>query len=154
VILLLSGIGGLAGSMSVPAIRRRLSEQELIFAALVVTAVGALVVGLIGGRWPQPALAFVVGMASTGAKPAFDSIVQRFVPPAALGRSFARFETRLQLCWVVAGLVAVLVSFPFGAGDVLIAITAGLAAGFHWSMRHALLPGENRRAERPASGAT
>ncbi|HEV8065641.1 MAG TPA: MFS transporter, partial [Acidimicrobiales bacterium] len=155
-ILGVSGIGGLAGSMAVPRIRKRLSEQQLIFGALVLTAVVALAVALIGNLWPQPILAFAMGMASTGAKPAFDSLGQRFVPPAALGRSFARFETQLQLCWVVAALVAVIVRFPFADGDVLIAITAALAAAFHWSMRHAILPAaasSQQRAERSVSGS-
>jgi hypothetical protein len=153
-ILAASGIGGLAGSLSVPLVRRRLSEQQVIFAALVLTSVTALVAGLIGAQWPQIFLAYVVGLASTGAKPAFDSIGQRNVAPAALGRAFARFETQLQLCWVLAALVAVLISFQFAAGDVLISVTAALAAAFHWSMRHTLLPAEvgasGRRAERTA----
>ncbi len=154
-ILGVSGVGGLVGSMSVPKFRRRLSEQQIIFGALVLTAVTALVVAFLGHLWPQPILAFVMGMASTGAKPAFDSLGQRYVPPAALGRSFARFETQLQLCWVVAALVAVVVSFPFADGDVLIAVTAALAAAFHWSMRHAILPTgtTGHQAERPLSGS-
>jgi MFS family permease len=151
-ILGVSGVGGLVGSMAVPRIRRRLSEQQLIFAALVVTSVVALGVALIGHLWPQPILAFAMGMSSTGAKPAFDSLGQRFVPPAALGRAFARFETQLQLCWVVAALVAVIVRFPFADGDVLISITAALAAAFHWSMRHAILPAA--AAGQQATGGT
>jgi hypothetical protein len=84
----------------------------------------------------QPILAFVVGVASTGAKPAFDSIAQTYVAPAALGRAFARFETQLQLCWVASALIAVLVSFKFASGDILIAAACAVAAAFHYSMRH------------------
>jgi MFS family permease len=135
-ILLTSGIGGLAGSMAISTVRRRLSEQQIILAALVVTAVVGVVVAVIGTLWAQPILSFVVGLASTGAKPAFDSIAQTHVPPAALGRAFARFETQLQLCWVGSALIAVLVSFRFPAGDVLIAAACAIAAAFNFSMRH------------------
>ncbi len=139
-ILLASGVGGLAGSMAVPSIRRRLSEQQILLAALVLTTVVGVVVGIVGTRGVQPVLAFVVGAASTGAKSAFDSIAQAYVAPAALGRAFARFETQLQLCWVGCALIAVLVSFKFASGDILIAAASAIAAAFHYSMRHAFLP--------------
>jgi len=125
--------------MSVPLIRRYLSEQQLLSAALIVTAVIAVVIAILGTLWAQAILAFAVGLSSTGAKPAFDSIAQTYVPPAALGRSFARFETQLQLCWVGSALIAVLVSFKFASGDVLIAAACAIAAAFHYSMRHTFM---------------
>jgi hypothetical protein len=149
-ILLASGIGGLAGSMAVPSVRRRLSEQQIILAALVLTTIVGVIVAILGTLWAQPILAFVVGVASTGAKPAFDSIAQTYVPPAALGRAFARFETQLQLCWVGSALIAVLVSsFRFASGDVLIAAACAIAAAFHYSMRHSFVQrdGVRRSAE-------
>lgn len=153
-ILLMSGIGGLVGSMSVPVVRRQMSEQQLVLAALAITCVVAVGAGLIGRLWVQPILAYVVGMASTGAKPAFDSIAQTFVPPAALGRAFGRFETQLQLCWVACGTIAVLIPFKFQSGDILIAAACAIAAAFHWSMRHSFLrgrpPGPARRPNRPS----
>jgi hypothetical protein len=135
-ILLSSGVGGLVGSMSISTVRRRLTEQQIILVALVLTALVGAVVAVLGTLWAQPILAFVVGLASTGAKPAFDSIAQTYVPPAALGRAFARFETQLQLCWVGSALIAVLVSFRLPQGDVLIAAACAIAAAFHYSMRH------------------
>lgn len=138
-ILLTSGIGGLVGSMSVPTIRRFLSEQQLILVALAVTAAAGVLVALWGSIWAQPLLTLVVGYSSTAAKPAFDSIAQRYVPSAALGRAFARFETQLQLVWVLSALVAVLITrIPFRAGDLLVAAACGIAAVFHLSMRHSL----------------
>ncbi len=136
-ILLASGIGGLSGSILVPIVRRHLSEQHLILAALLLTAVAAVLVGWSGRLVVQPLLAFVVGISSTGAKPAFDSIAQTYVPPAALGRAFARFETQLQLGWVLSALLAVIFSFQFRQGDILIASACAIAAVFHHSMRHA-----------------
>ncbi len=147
-ILLASGIGGITGSMSVPGLRRRLSEQQILLAALALTAVVGVIVGIIGVLAAQPLLAFVVGMASTGAKPAFDSIAQTYVPPAALGRAFARFETQLQLCWVASALVAVLVAFKFSAGDVLIAAACAIGGAFYYSMRHAFVRREGGHGSR------
>jgi len=148
-VLLTSGIGGLIGSMSVPSLRRVLTEQQLILGALVVTSVAGVLVALSGSIWAQPALTFVVGYSSTAAKPAFDSIAQRYVPPAVLGRAFGRFETQLQLVWVLSALVAVLVTrIPFRAGDLLVAAASAIAAAFHLSMRHSLRrrdPQEGRR---------
>jgi MFS family permease len=135
-IILATGLGGLAGSMAVSTVRRRLTEQQIILGALVVTALFGIIVAVLGSLWAQPILAFVVGLSSTGAKPAFDSIAQTYVPPAALGRAFARFETQLQLCWVGSALIAVLVSFKLASGDVLIAAACAIAAAFHYSMRH------------------
>ncbi len=137
-ILLASGVGGLVGSMLVPTLRRYLSEQQIIATALVLTAAISLLTGWGGTLTYQPFLAFVVGYASTGAKPAFDSIAQRYVPPAALGRAFARFETQLQLVWVVCALVAVVISFSLRSGDILIATACGVAAVFHFSLRRSL----------------
>ncbi|MGH9304141.1 MAG: MFS transporter, partial [Acidimicrobiales bacterium] len=137
-VLVASGVGGLAGSMSVPTVRRHLSEQQLILACLVLSAVAGVACGLSGALYVQPVLALVIGYSSTAAKPAFDSIAQQHVPPAALGRAFARFETQLQLVWVLSALVAVVISFPFRAGDVLIGAACAIAAVFHMSMRHSI----------------
>lgn len=138
VILLASGIGGLLGSLLVPRLRRRITEQQIIAAALALTALAGLVCGWAGTLSLQPLLALVVGCTTTGAKPAFDSIGQHYVPPAALGRAFARFETQLQLVWVLCALVAVVISFSFRAGDILIAVACAVAAIFHFSLRRTL----------------
>jgi thiol:disulfide interchange protein len=147
-ILLASGLGGLAGSMLVPTARRYLSEQQIISLALLVTAIAGLLTGWGGGLGLQPLLALVVGFSTTGAKPAFDSIAQRYVPPAALGRAFARFETQLQLAWVVCGLIAVIILFSLRAGDILIATACAVAAVFHFSLRRSLTRDSPDRSRR------
>jgi len=55
-------------------------------------------------------LAFVIGLAGGAGKPAFDALVQRYVPTAAHGSGLRRFETRLQLVWVIGALVPVWVA--------------------------------------------
>jgi MFS family permease len=121
-LLVASGAGSLLGSILVPRLRRYFSERSIIILALTLIAVGALGAGLIGGRWAQIVLTFVVGIGPTGAKASLDSIVQRQVPPALLGRTFGRIETRLQLVWVIASLCGVLITFPLRIGDGVVAV--------------------------------
>ncbi len=151
VVLFASGVGGITGSLLVPRLRRRISEPQIIAAALALTTLAGLLAGWAGALWSQPFLGLVVGCTVTGAKPAFDSIGQQYVPPAALGRAFARFETQLQLVWVLCALVAVVISFSFRAGDILIAVACAVAAIFHFSLRRSLgrhdrlIPGKRQR---------
>ncbi len=98
----------------------------------------AAVVALVGGIVIQALLAFVVGAASAASKPAFDALVQRYVPTAAQGRAFARFETRLQLVWVIGALVPVIVKLPLPAGDVVIAAVAAVTGLSYLTSRRAL----------------
>ena len=147
-VLLTSAIGSLLGSLLVPVLRRYLSEQQLILYSLTLSAFAGILVAVLGSLWAQPLLTFAVGFATTAAKPSFDSIAQRDVPPALLGRAFARFETQLQLVWVLCALLAVVVGLSLRAGDVLIGVTCAVAAGFHVSMRRAVVV----RASHAASG--
>jgi MFS family permease len=133
-----SGAGGLLGALMVPRLRRHTSEQGIILAALAAVFLTAVGAALSGSLWAEPLLTLVVGAASTTAKPSFDSLAQRYVPPDLLGRSFAGFETRLQLVWVISGLVAVLVAFALRPGDIVIAIGCSIAAVFYASMRRSL----------------
>lgn len=128
-LLVASGVGSLLGSIIVPRLRRYLSERQIIAAALVAIGVGAIAAFIFGGLWAQALLTFVVGVGPTSAKPALDSIVQRHVPPALLGRAFGRIETRLQLTWVLAALAGVVIPFPLRVGDAVVAVAALLAAG-------------------------
>lgn len=150
-LLLTSAIGSLLGSLLVPTLRRYLSEQQLILYSLMLSALVGVVVAIVGSLWVQPLLTLAIGFATTAAKPSFDSIAQRHVPPALLGRAFARFETQLQLVWVLCSLLAVLIEFPLRSGDVLIGVTCAVGAAFHVSMRRAVL--HSRLAERRASRA-
>ena len=87
----------------------------------------------------QGALAFVLGLSAAAGKPAFDALVQRYVPPEAQGRAFARFETRLQLVWVVGALLPVIAAMPFVAGDIVVAAVAAVAAATYMTGRQALV---------------
>ena len=110
-----------------PRLRKFFSEQQIIAIALGTLVVGALGAALLGGLLAQALLTLVVGIAPTSAKPALDSIAQRHVAPALLGRAFGRIETRLQLAWVAAALLAVIVPFALRVGDVAVACVSFLA---------------------------
>ncbi|MCU1493824.1 MAG: Major Facilitator Superfamily transporter [Acidimicrobiaceae bacterium] len=127
-LLVATGAGSLIGSMAVPRLRRYLSESRIIVGALISIVVGSLAAAAAGGLWAQALLTFVVGVGPTSAKPALDSIVQRHVPPVLLGRAFGRLETRLQLMWVLAALVAVIIPFSLQWGDIVIAVTCAIGA--------------------------
>ena len=58
---------------------------------------------------------------------AFDSIVQRDAPDANQGRAFAKFETRFQLSWAIAGVVPVLVTFPGRVAFLTVGLVGVLA---------------------------
>jgi methionyl-tRNA synthetase len=68
----------------------------------------------------------------------FDALVQRYVAPEAQGRAFSRFETRLQLVWVVGALIPVIAAMPFVAGDIVTAAVATVAAATYLTGRQAL----------------
>jgi hypothetical protein len=122
-----SAVGSLVGSLIVPRLRKFFSEQQIIAIALGTLVVGALGAALVGGLLAQALLTLVVGIAPTSAKPALDSIAQRHVAPALLGRAFGRIETRLQLAWVAAALLAVIVPFALRVGDLAVACVSFLA---------------------------
>jgi hypothetical protein len=92
-------------------------------AAVVVTLVAARYDGLLAAAL----VAATVAVVSTCGKLGFDSIVQRDAPDANRGRSFAKFEVRFQLVWVVGAMIPVVVSIPQQAGFLMVAGTAGFA---------------------------
>jgi hypothetical protein len=127
VLIVASAVGSLIGSLIVPRLRRYISARQIIIGALVAIVVGAVSTAIVGGLWAQAMLTFVVGIGPMSAKPALDSIVQSNVPASLLGRAFGRLETRLQLFWVVASILGVLIPFSLKFGDVVIAAACGFA---------------------------
>ena len=108
--------GTLAGAVVAPRLKRGAREEGMLF----TTALIAGVAGIGAGYWfsvPAAAiLVFVFGMASGAAKVAFDAIVQRATAEGGRGWVFARFESILQLAWVLGALIPLLVTVPAGPG--------------------------------------
>jgi hypothetical protein len=135
----MAGIGAPLGAVITPRLRRTVPEERILVAALVFVVLGGLVAAVNGGLFGASLAAFTVGVAASGGKLAFDSIVQRDAPDANRGRSFARFETRFQLIWVLGAAVPVAVAIPGRVGYLLIAAGAAFAAGSYMVGRRFLL---------------
>ena len=125
-----SAVGQLAGALSAPWLRRRIREEVLLASTLLLAAAVSFYVVTAPDRLSVLVLAMVIGFMSALGKLCFDAIVQRDEVPADRGRTFARFETRFQLMWVIGGLVPVAAPsgiLPLRAGVMLLGI-AGLVA--------------------------
>lgn len=125
-----SAVGQLIGAVSAPWLRRRIREEVLLATTLLLAAVVSFYVVTAPDRFSVLVLAMVMGLMSALGKLCFDAIVQRDEVPADRGRTFARFETRFQLMWVVGGLVPVAAPsgiLPLRAGVMLLGV-AGLVA--------------------------
>jgi hypothetical protein len=118
----LSALGTMAGNAISPLVRRRLREELMLAGALALSALAGFVAAFLGGVGAGVMLAVVVNFSAAVGKLAFESIVQRDAPQANRGRAFARFETRFQLAWVVAGLVPVLVVVPGWVGFLIVGL--------------------------------
>ena len=127
-VLVASVAGALLGALIAPRLRQIVSEERILVSALLATAAVAVGCALQGGLLGSAALALMVGVGASAGRLSFDSIVQRDAPDANYGRSFAGFETRFQLLWVIGGFLPVIVPIPAQLGFVVVAITAGFGA--------------------------
>ena len=121
IVLAVSAIGALAGAALAPLLRRQLKEERILLGCTGAVAVGALLGAQVGGRPGASVLAGVLGVSAAAGRLAFDSIVQRDAPDADQGRTFAGFETRFQLAWVVGAFIPVVIPTPLGAGLLAVA---------------------------------
>ena len=124
--------GFLVGSLLAPKLRDRIREEVIIVSALLALFLVGLVAAWGGGYGSTLLLAFGVGVTASAGKLSFDSIVQRDAEGADHGRSFAIFETRFQIFWVVGALIPVVIPISARIGFILIAVAAAAAAVFFW----------------------
>jgi hypothetical protein len=129
-------VGAVVGVLLVGRIRRVLTEQQMLTAALWLVTAAGLLGWLFADRALQALVAVAVGAAGAVAKPSFDALVQRHVRESDQGRAFARFETRLQLMWVIGSLVGVVLSLSIPAGNLVLAGVAMLGALSYMSALH------------------
>ena len=142
-----SAVGQLLGAVSAPLLRSRIREEVLLAGTLMLAAAVSFYVATAPDRLSVLVLALVMGLMSALGKLCFDAIVQRDEVPADRGRTFARFETRFQLMWVVGALVPVTVPsgiLPLRAGAVLLSIAGIVAvvlyAGGLWALARGRRP--------------
>jgi MFS family permease len=109
VVAAFSVAGGLVGTIVSPILRRRLRRDEPLLAmALLAAALLSLLTAAGLARATVAVAVFAIACAASMGRQGFDSILQRDAPTAARGRSFARFETLFQLCWVIGALAGVI----------------------------------------------
>jgi hypothetical protein len=118
-----SSVGLMIGNGLASPLRNRLREELMLTSAVVMIAVAGIAAALFGGVGAAIVLAAVVNMSSGIGRMAFDSIVQRDAPDANQGRAFAKFETRFQLSWAIAGVIPVLFTFPGRVAFLLVGLT-------------------------------
>ncbi len=142
-----SAVGQLIGAVSAPVLRRRIREEMLLASTLALAAAMSFYVVTSPNRASVLFLAVVIGLMSALGKLCFDAIVQRDEVPADRGRTFARFETRFQLMWVIGALVPVAAPsgiLPLRAGVTLLGIAATVAvllyAGGMWALARGRRP--------------
>lgn len=143
VVIAASGIGALIGALVAPVLRRNdMAEERILQSVLGLTALAGLFAAWGGGIVAAAALALTIGAAASSGKLAFDAVVQRDAPDANRGRSFARFETRFQLTWVVGAFLPVVVTIPLEIGFLVIAGCAAFALFSYLAGLRALERGE------------
>jgi len=123
-----TGAGALAGSVLAPKLRERMAEERMLMFLLGLTVGLGLAAAYLGGLAAAAVMSVTVAVVSTGGKLAFDSLVQRDAPDANRGRSFARFEVRFQLVWVIGAMIPILLlPIPTRVGYLAIAGTGVFA---------------------------
>ena len=126
-----SAIGALIGAGAAPLLRRLVREEYLLGGVLTIASAVGFFATFPGDRTAVLAFVMSVGFAAGLGKLSFDAIVQRDAPRANQGRSFARFETRFQLFWVLGALIPVIAPngvLPLRAGLIVLALSSGIAA--------------------------
>ena len=138
--------GSLLGAVVAPKLRDLFREDLILMSSLALVLVTATMsVFLLDGVVAAFSLAAAVGIAGSAGKLAFDSIVQRDAPDANRGRSFARFETRFQIIWVIGASIAVIpMSLELG---YVIVLFVSLFATFTYGV--GLLAAQQRSGREP-----
>ncbi|MBA2608121.1 MAG: MFS transporter, partial [Actinobacteria bacterium] len=111
-----AGVGGLIGSTIAPTLRKVLHEPMLLLTALVAMGAAAIFASSHFTLTTAAIVAGTIGLGTSAGRLAFDSLVQHDAPEQIRGRTFARYETIFQLCWVAGAGVATLVPFHSRGG--------------------------------------
>ena len=128
-----SVLSSLLGAAVAPRVRAHTSEENLLTAMLVLVVAGAVVATLLGDVAGAALVGACIGFGAAAGKLAFDSILQRDAPDANRGRSFAKFETRFQVMWVIGAFIPVAITMSVLAG-VLLVLGLTLAALFFYAV--------------------
>jgi MFS family permease len=141
-----STAGLMIGNGLASPLRSRLREELMLTTAIVMIAASGIAAAVFGGVGAAIMLAAFVNLASGIGRMAFDSIVQRDAPDANQGRTFAKFETRFQLSWAMAGVIPVLFTFPGRVAFLTVGLVGVLAVVLYIQASRARLRSRGRSA--------
>jgi MFS family permease len=133
-----AGIGALLGAAVAPLLRVALRESLLLLASLAAIAIAAFVFAAGLDVLTASVVAAVVGLGAASARLAFDSLIQRDAPEEVRGRTFARYETLFQICWV--GGAGLATAIPFSSASGLRALGLIAVAGIALTLWGAFRP--------------
>lgn len=121
-------IGTFLGNAVAVRVRRRVNERLMLLGSLGLSGIAGFVAAILGGNGGLVLLSFSVTLAAAIGRMGFEAILQKEAPAANRGRAFAKFETRFQFGWAIAGLVPVvfIMSGTVGALIVGILCTGGM----------------------------
>ena len=122
-------LGTWSASVLAPQLASALSQVRIATAAVAVLAVVAVVATSTDGLALAATLALTVGVSGGTARLAFDAHVQEAWPQEARGPGYARYETVLQLAWVLGAVPGAFVAMSLDWGAVLAACVAGAGLG-------------------------
>lgn len=121
----------LVGAAVAPRLRAYTTEENILTGALALVVGGAFMSLLVSEVLGASIVGSCVGFAAGTGKLAFDSILQRDAPDANRGRSFARFETRFQVLYVVGAFIPVAIETGARVGfAILLAVALFATASY------------------------
>ncbi len=137
-VILANGVGGFTGTVVSPYLRRHLTERSMFTATLVSAAVVTALCGLAFDRVTLVVTIFVLALSASVGRRALDATIQTHAPRARRGQVYAGLETRLELAWVVAAVLAVAIRIASWIGVLALAGFLALAAIIHLRRRSGL----------------
>jgi hypothetical protein len=111
-----AGVGAVLGAVVAPPLRLALRESLLLLASLGAIATAAFLFAARLDVVTAGAVACITGLGAASARLAFDSLIQRDAPEEVRGRTFARYETLFQICWVAGAGLATAIPFSSASG--------------------------------------
>ena len=127
----LASLATLIANGIAPLLRRRIPEHVMLASTLVIVAVVGIGAGYVGGVTAGIILSATVNGVGALGRLSFESVVQVNAPDANRARAFVQFETRNQLAWVLAGLVAVIFNIPGALGFAIVGVVGLIGAGYY-----------------------
>jgi hypothetical protein len=145
-VLAAAGGGSFIGSVLVSRARAALRESAIMLGSLVGIAVVCFILATHFNIRAAVIVAGVTGIGTTAARLSFDALVQKDAPEEVRARTFARYETIFQICWVAGAGLATAIHFSpeMGLRAVGVICVAGIVFAIRTATARAPTP---KRAE-------